>query len=348
MIHATLHQLKVFEATARHGSFTRAAEELYLTQPTVSIQVKQLTKAVGLPLFEQIGKRLYLTEAGQKLLGTCQEIFDGLEQFEMSVSDLKGLKQGQLRLAVITTAKYFVPRLLGPFCQRYPGIDISLKVTNHQHIQERMANNEDDLYIISSPPEQPDLKIYPFLENPLVVLAPKSHPLASQRNIPIEALNGEPFIMREPGSGTRHAVQKLFADHKVDVRVRLELGSNEAIKQAIAGGLGISVLSLHTIISEGTSGEFAILDVEGFPIERHWYVAGLAGKQLSVVAEAFLAYLLEESHPLAAKLLPGIQPAKAPAKGKGKESAGATSTRSKQRSNGKSATDSSGATLSKV
>lgn len=310
MIHATLHQLKVFEATARHGSFTRAAEELYLTQPTVSIQVKQLTKAIGLPLFEQIGKRLYLTQAGQKLLETCQEIFDGLDQFEMSISDLKGLKQGQLKLAVITTAKYFVPRLLGPFCQRYPGIDIALKVTNHKHIQERMVNNEDDLYIISSPPEQPDLKIYPFLENPLVVLAPKDHPLVGKTNIPIQALNGEPFVMRESGSGTRQAVQKLFADHKVDVKVRLELGSNEAIKQAIAGGLGVSVLSLHTIISEGTSGEFAILDIEGFPIERHWYVASLAGKQLSVVAEAFLNYLMDESQTLAEKLLPGIQQAK--------------------------------------
>lgn len=306
MIHATLHQLKVFEATARHGSFTRAAEELYLTQPTVSIQVKQLTKAVGLPLFEQIGKRLYLTQAGQRLLDTCQEIFEGLDQFEMAVADLKGMKQGQLKLAVITTAKYFVPRLLGPFCQRYPGIDISLKVTNHQHIQERMANNEDDLYIISSPPEQPDLKIHPFLENPLVVIGPKNHPLAGKSNISIQALNGEPFIMREPGSGTRHVVQERFAENKVDVKVRLELGSNEAIKQAIAGGLGISVLSLHTIISEGTSGEFAILDIEGFPIPRHWYVANLAGKQLSVVAETFLQYLLEESHDMAEKFLPGL------------------------------------------
>jgi DNA-binding transcriptional LysR family regulator len=306
--HATLHQLKVFEATARHGSFTRAAEELYLTQPTVSIQVKQLTKAVGLPLFEQIGKRLYLTQAGQKLLDTCQRVFEGLEQFEMSVADLKGMKQGQLRLAVITTAKYFVPRMLGPFCQRYPGVDISLKVTNHQNIQERMANNEDDLYIISQPPEQPDLTIHPFLNNPLVVIAPKNHPLAGKRNIPIQALDGESFIMREPGSGTRQAVQDLLEEHEVEVRVRLELGSNEAIKQAIAGGLGISVLSLHTIISEGTSGEFAILDVEHFPIPRQWYVASLAGKQLSVVADTFLSYLMEESYTLAEKLLPGIHP----------------------------------------
>lgn len=306
MIHATLHQLKVFEATARHGSFTRAAEELYLTQPTVSIQVKQLTKSVGLPLFEQIGKRLYLTEAGQKLLSTCQEIFNGLEQFEMSVADLKGMKQGQLKLAVITTAKYFVPRLLGPFCQRFPGIDISLKVTNHEGLRASMLANEDDLYIISQAPDQPDLNIHPFLENPLIVLAPTNHPLASKKNIPIEALNNEKFIMREPGSGTRKAVENLFEEKDIEVRVSLELGSNEAIKQAIAGGLGISVLSQHTIISEGTSGEFAILDVQGFPIERDWYVANLAGKQLSVVAETFLQFLLEESPDMAKRLLPGL------------------------------------------
>jgi DNA-binding transcriptional LysR family regulator len=224
----------------------------------------------------------------------------------MAISDLKGLKQGQLRLAVITTAKYFVPRLLGPFCQRFPGIDISLKVTNHQHIQERMANNDDDLYVISSPPDQPDLKIYPFLENPLVVIGPKDHPLVGKANLPIQSLNGHQFIMREPGSGTRQAVQKLFTEHNIEVKVRLELGSNEAIKQAIAGGLGISVLSMHTIISEGTRGEFAILDVEHFPIERHWYVASLAGKQLSVVSQAFLSYLLEESHAMVEKCLPGI------------------------------------------
>ncbi|NER84155.1 MAG: LysR family transcriptional regulator, partial [Leptolyngbya sp. SIO1D8] len=158
-------------------------------------------------------------------------------------------------------------------------------------------------------PEQPDLKIQPFLENPLVVIGPKDHPMVGKTNIPIQALNGEQFIMRESGSGTRQAVQSLLDENEVEVKVRLELGSNEAIKQAIAGGLGISVLSVHTIISEGTSGEFAILDVEKFPIERHWYAAHLAGKQLSVVAETFLQYLLEESHAMAEKLLPGIRPA---------------------------------------
>lgn len=302
MIHATLHQLKVFEATARHGSFTRAAEELFLTQPTVSIQVKQLTKAVGLPLFEQIGKRLYLTEAGQALLETAQEIFVRLEQFDMTVADLKGMKQGQLSLAVITTAKYLVPRLLGPFCERFPGIDVSLQVTNHQNIQERMANNQDDLYIVSNPPDHLDLTVHPFLDNPLIVLARADHPLAKEKNVSIQCLNGESFIMREPGSGTRQAVQGLFNEHDIQVRVRLELGSNEAIKQAIAGGLGISVLSQHTLVSEGVNGELTILDVEHFPIHRQWYVTYLSGKQLSLVAETFLQYLLEESKTIASKV----------------------------------------------
>ncbi|MGH2414545.1 MAG: LysR substrate-binding domain-containing protein [Microcystaceae cyanobacterium] len=295
MIQATLHQLKVFEATARHGSFTRAAEELFITQPTVSSQIKQLTKAVGLPLFEQIGKRLYLTEAGKELLSTCQDIFDKLENFEMKVADLKGTKQGRLGLAVITTAKYFIPRILGSFCQQYPGIDVSLKVTNHQLLQRRMLENEDDLYILSHLPEDLDLCSQSFLDNPLVVVAPKKHHLAGQSNLPIQCLNNEPFIMREQGSGTRQAVQQLFANHKISVHVRLELGSNEAIKQAIAGGLGISVLSEHTLISEGIHEELAILDIQHFPIQRRWYVAYLAGKQLSVIAQTFLDYLLEES-----------------------------------------------------
>ena len=299
MIHITLHQLKVFEATARCCSFTRAAEELYLTQPTVSMQVKQLTKALGLPLFEQIGKRLYLTDAGRELYSTCQDIFDKLDQLEMRVADLNGMKQGHLKLAVITTAQYFVPRLLGPFCQQYPGLDVSLIVTNHEQAIERLANNKDDLYVMSQLPEHVDVKAHPFLDNPLVVMASKNHPLAKQKNIPIEQLAGEPFIMREPGSGTRKAVQALLDAHGVEVNVRLEIGNNEAIKQAIAGGLGISVLSCHTLTPEGNTGELTILDVNGFPIERQWYVVYSGNKQLSIVANTFLDYLKAESHSLA-------------------------------------------------
>ena len=291
MIHATLHQLKVFEATARHGSFTRAAEELFLTQPTVSMQVKQLTKAIGLPLFEQVGKRLFLTDAGRELFSTCQEIFGKLEQLEMSIADLKGMKQGRLRLAVITTAKYFLPRLLGPFCQKYPGVDISLTVTNHERVIERLGNNQDDLYVMSQLPENLDIVAHPFLDNPLVVIGPKTHPLAKEKNISLKRLAEETFIMREPGSGTRRAFQKLLDDQGLSVRVRLELGSNEAIKQAIAGGLGLAVLSSHTIAHDGSMGELMAFDVEGFPIPRKWYVVHLSGKQLSVVASTFLDYL---------------------------------------------------------
>jgi DNA-binding transcriptional LysR family regulator len=291
---ATLHQLKVFEAVARHNSFTRAAEELFLTQPTVSMQVKQLTKAVGMPLFDQVGKRLSLTQAGEELVKTCREVFERLDQFEMTVADLKGLKQGRLRVAVITTAKYFVPRLLGPFCHRYPGIDISLQVTNHEYIVNRLSENLDDLYVMSQLPENIEITCQQILENPLVVVAPADHPLAQEKNISLERLGAEPFIMREPGSGTRKAVQTLFDEHKISLKVRLDLGSNEAIKQAIAGGLGISVLSAHSLALEGPTSELTILDVEKFPIERYWYAVYPSGKQLSIVARAFLEYLLKE------------------------------------------------------
>jgi LysR family transcriptional regulator, low CO2-responsive transcriptional regulator len=295
LIQATLHQLKVFEVAARHGSFTRAAEELRITQPTVSSQVKQLAKSVGLPLFEQIGRQIYLTDAGQELLHTCQSVFEQLDNFEMMVADFKGTKQGKLRLAVVTTAKYFVPRILGAFCQQYPGVDVALQVTNHEILSQRMLNNEDDLYIVSQPPPDIETISKPFLDNPMVVLARHDHPLAHQDKVPIAALEDEPFVMREAGSGTRQAVENLLAEHGVRVKVRLELGSNEAIKQAIAGGLGISVLSKHVLISEGLTGELTMLNVEHFPIRRRWYVVHLAGKQLSVVAETFLKYLLEES-----------------------------------------------------
>jgi len=296
---ATLHQLKVFEAVARHNSFTRAAEELFLTQPTVSMQVKQLAKAVGLPLFEQIGKRLYLTIAGKELFSTCKELFDRLSEFDSTIANLKGLKQGTLRLSVITTAKYIIPRLLGLFSQRYPGVDISLKVTNHESISERLLNNQDDLYVMSQLPQDFDVNVYPFLENPLVVLAPRSHPLVKEKNIPLKRLANELFIMREPGSGTRQAVQKLFEDHDIKVRVKLDLGSNEAIKQAIAGGLGISVLSRHTLVSESMNSEIVVLDVEHFPIRRHWYVVYPTGKQLSIVANTFFDYLQHEGKAIA-------------------------------------------------
>ena len=300
--HATLHQLKVFEEVARTGSFTKAAEEMFLSQPTVSQQIKQLTKAVGIPLFEQIGKRIYLTDAGKEVLSVCKDISEKMSQLEMTLADLKGLKQGNLRLAVITTAKYFVPRLLGQFRHRYPGIKIALQVTNRKQVLDRLSENVDDLYILGQPPEGLDINLRPILENALVAIAPSDHPLAGEKNIPLQRLAQEPFIIREAGSGTRMAVEQFFAENRVEMNVEMEIGSNEAIKHAIVGGLGISVLSRHVLALEGTRGPLTILDVEGFPIQRHWYIVYPSTKQLSVVASTFLEYLLNEGKQMIAKI----------------------------------------------
>jgi LysR family transcriptional regulator, low CO2-responsive transcriptional regulator len=300
--HATLHQLKVFEAIARSGSFTRAAEEMFLSQPTVSQQIKQLTKAVGIPLFEQIGKRIYLTDAGKEVLTACKDISEKMSQLEMTLADLKGLKQGNLRLAVITTAKYFVPRLLGQFRHRYPGIKVALQVTNRKQVLDRLGENEDDLYILGQPPEGLDINLRPILENALVAIAPSDHPLAGEKNITLQRFAEEPFIMREAGSGTRMAVEQFFAENRVEMNVEMEIGSNEAIKHAIVGGLGVSVLSRHVLALEGTKGPLTILDVEGFPIQRHWYIVYPASKQLSVVASTFLEYLLNEGKQMVAQI----------------------------------------------
>ncbi|UJP06427.1 MAG: LysR family transcriptional regulator [Nitrosomonas sp.] len=295
MRHSTIRQLEVFEAIARLKSFTRAAEELCLTQPTVSMQIRKLTNEIGLPLFEQVGKKIYLTDAGAALYQTCLGVFEHFSRFEMIVSDMKGLKSGKLRLAVVTTAKYFTPRLLGMFCREYPGVDVTLKVTNRERVLERLTNNQDDLYILGQIPDAVDATTEMFLDNPLVVLASADHPLVNEKSITIARICEEPFIMRESGSGTRMATEQFFSEHNRKLRVRMELGSNEAIKQAVVGGLGIAVLSRHTLVLDAPMGQLAVLDVEGFPIKRHWYFAYPSGKQLSVVAQTFLQYLRQAS-----------------------------------------------------
>jgi DNA-binding transcriptional LysR family regulator len=297
MRHATFRQLEVFEAIARLRSFTRASEELHLTQPTVSMQMKKLTDAVGLPLFEQVGRKIYLTEAGKELEITAREIMKSLERCDMSIAEMCGLRKGKLRLAVVSTAKYFVPRILGDFSRLHPGVEVALKVTNRQRVLERAADNLDDLYIFSLPEHHMELDARPFMQNELVVMAHPDHPLAGKRNIPMERIAQEPFLMRELGSGTRTTVESIFNQHGVRPSIRMELGSNEAIKQAIIGGLGISILSRHTMGAEGVAGEPVILDVEGFPVVNQWYIGHPAGKQLSVVAHAFLDYLIERTSP---------------------------------------------------
>ncbi len=294
MKQATLHQLQILEAIAKHGSFTRAAEELQLTQPTISQQIKRLTSIIGMPLFEQLGKQVHLTTAGKEVLSASANISERFAQLEIVLDELKGLKQGHINLVASTTAKYFVPRLLGTFHHQHPDIKLNLQITNQEGVLARLARNQDDLYFTGRPPKNLEIELRPILENPLVVVASSHHPLAGQKNISIKQLALEPFIFREAGSGTRLVIEQFLAENRVAVDVIIELSSNEAIKQAIAGELGISILSQHALALEDRKGLLTILNVEGFPIQRHWYVIYPAGKQLSVAAQAFLDFSIAE------------------------------------------------------
>jgi DNA-binding transcriptional LysR family regulator len=297
MRHTTFRQLEIFEAIARLGSFTRAADELHLTQPTVSMQIKKLTNTVNDPLIEQVGKRIHLTDNGRELAQAARKIFDILDRFEMTVADRRGLKTGRLRLMAITTASYFAPRLLGEFAKIYPGIEVSLSVTNRERAISHISDNLEDIYILGQPPEDIDVIAQPFLDNPLVVVAPPDHPLAHEKRIPLSRLANEPWLMRERGSGTRKAVERLFEVHDLTPNIRMDLGANEAIKQAILAGLGISVLSRHSLALH-SPGQFAVLDAEDFPIIRQWFAVYPAGRQLSVVSRTFLDFLLKQGKTL--------------------------------------------------
>ena len=291
MMHVTLRQLQTFEAVARLKSFSRAAEEMHVTQPTVSKQIRLLHDQVGLILLDQLGKKIFLTEAGQELYLTCSNWLDTWNRFEQTIDNIKGLKQGRLKIAAVTTTKYFMPRVLGPFCSQYPGIDIAMEVVNRDRLLERLARNQDDLYIMGLPPDDLDVESEAFMENPLVVIAPVSHPLAQCKRIPFAKLANEPFLMREQGSGTRIAMEKLFQKRKTPIKIKMELGSNEAIKQAVAGGLGLAMLSRSTLNLDPSQEELAVLDAQGFPIMRAWHVVRPKGKDLSVVATTFLDFL---------------------------------------------------------
>lgn len=293
MLHFTLRQLQVFESVARHLSLSRAAEELHLSQPGVSMQLKKLSEVVSHPLLEQVGKRIKLTHQGQDLVVTAREILGAVKQYELSLVARQGLTGGNLRIVAITTASYFVPRLLGDFSRRHPGVKASLRVTNRERVLESLSAGLEDLYILGQPPEGMAVTAIPFLENPLVVLAAPDHPLAHNKNIPLARLAKESWLLREPGSGTRLAVERLFNDHGLRLISHMELGSNEAIKQAVLAGLGISVVSRHTLTLHAP-GQFAILDAEDFPIPRQWYAVYPAGRLRSVVARTFLDFLLSD------------------------------------------------------
>ncbi|AOF82639.1 HTH-type transcriptional activator CmpR [Methyloversatilis sp. RAC08] len=288
----TLRQLQVFAKVAETGSFTRASEQLFLTQPAVSQQVRQLTETVGEPLFDTIGRRTFLTPAGEELLSAWKGIQLQWQQFEENLQATRSLHRGTLRLAAVSTAKYFVPRVLGPYCAQHPGIDVKLEVANRDRLIERMQANLDDMYVMTKPPEDMDLTCDSFLDNPLVAIAPASHPLANAGILKLQDLAEERFIMREQGSGTRIAIENYLSQQGATLNVRMELGSNEAIKQAVAGGLGLSILSRHTLHRDPLlEDEVVILQVEGFPLMSRWQVVRLQQRRLSRAAEAFLELL---------------------------------------------------------
>lgn len=293
-MNVTFRQLRVFESVARHLSFTRAAEELYLTQPAVSMQVKQLEQQIGLPLFEQVGKRIYLTEAGEEVRWYAKRIASELRELSDGIDALRGLNRGRLRLTVASTANYFATHLLAAFTRKQPGITFQLEVTNREGVIRRIQDNEMDLAIMGQPPEGLDVTAQPFMPNPLVIIAAPEHPLASEDQVPLERLQDELFVLREQGSGTRNAVERFLEERNLRLRGGLEMSSNEAIKQSVQANLGLGVVSIHTVALELQLGYVRVLNVEGFPLERQWYFVHRSGKRLSPAAEAFQNFIMDE------------------------------------------------------
>lgn len=295
MFHVTLRQLQVFTSVARHLSHSRAAEELYLTQPAVSMQIKQLEQNVGLPLFEQVGKQLHLTEAGQEMLHYSLNISQQLEEMNSVFSEMKGLERGQLTISVVSTANYFMPQLLAKFIHLHPKIHVTLHVANRDAVMKQLVDNRADLAIMGQPPEGADMLAQVFMQNPLVVIAAPNHPLAHAKRINPARLGQEYFLLREQGSGTRDVVERFFLSHHVPLPANMHMESNEAIKQSVQAGMGIGIISRHGIELELETHRLVILDVDHFPIMRHWHIVHRKHKRLSSAAHAFKKFLLAEA-----------------------------------------------------
>ena len=294
----SFRQLQLFLALAERGSVTEAARVCGVTQPTASMQLKDLADTVGLPLFDVIGRRVHLTEAGRKLADTARLMLGEWANFAQEVDGMRGLTRGRLSVAVVSTAKYFMPRLLAGFCRRYPDIDIALEVLNRDGVVARLRDNRDDLAIMSKPPEDIETEEARFLSNPLVALAPLTESEKYKKPISLNDFAEDRLILREKGSGTRLSVDALFAGAGLKPRIRLELGSNEAIKQSIAGGMGVGVVSRHALGSDPASEGLFLPEVEGFPIETSWRIVFLKGKRLTPIARAFRDHLLIEARSL--------------------------------------------------
>ena len=289
----TFRQLRLFLALAETGSVSAAARVMHVTQPTASMQLREVTQAVGLPLYEVVSRRVHLTEAGQALARTARAIAGEWDAFEQRVSGAKGLTSGRLKVAVVSTAKYFIPRLLGSFCKLHPQIDISLEVLNRDHVITRLRANQDDLYVMSMPPGDLPLEDQILMPNPLVVIAAAGHRLATRKRVTLAQLQGERFILREKGSGTRMATDAHLRQLGFVPGAVLELGSNEAIKESVEGQLGVSIVSRHALGPHWDG--LAILNVQGFPIQSQWHLVWPKGKRLSPIAEVFRGHLIAQA-----------------------------------------------------
>ncbi len=295
IIPPTFQQMRLFEAVARHGSITRAAEEVHLTQPSVSMQVKTLEDKIGLPLTEQIGKTLHLTRAGEQVAAASRDVLARLDEMQVALEDMKREVPGPLSIAVVSTAKYFLPQLLAEFKRRHPKVEPRLQITNRATVLGRLGDNADDLYIMGQPPQGQPVIADPFLENVIVFVARPDHPLVGAKNIPLARMALENVIRREPGSGTRQAVEKLCQAANVELATHMEFDDSDAIKQGVISGLGVAYLSLHALRLELAAGEVVVLDVEGFPLRRGWYAVHREGKRLTNAAQSFLDFLQQES-----------------------------------------------------
>ena len=291
----TFRQLRLFLALAETGSVSAAARMVHVTQPTASMGLKEITDAIGVPLYEVVARKVHLTAMGQELAKTARAISTEWDSFEQEVHGVKGLTQGKLKVAVVSTAKYFIPRILGTFCAKYPQIDISLEVLNRDGVVKRLEENLDDLYIMSQPPLHLDIDDEVFMPNPLLLIASKEHFLAKKKSVDLSSLKNEKFIFREKGSGTRMATDAHFKRLKLKPDIRLELGSNEAIKQAVIGGLGIAVLSKYSLGDKSDQEEVAILKCNEFPIESSWHIVSPKGKKLSPIAAIFKKHLSQQA-----------------------------------------------------
>ncbi len=291
----TLRQFRVFEAVARHLSFSKAAAELHLSQPAVSMQVKGIEAILGLPLTEQLGRKIYLTDAGREVLHASRQITARLDDLQANLAQLRGIEGGRLTLAVTTTVSAVATGILARFRGRHPGVAIHLDVSNRESVLGQLAANRIDLAIMGQVPDGLDLEATRFMDNPLVVIAPPGHALAARKKVSLGDLASEPFLVREAGSGTRGAMTRFFEDRGLALLTSMEMSSNEAIKQAVETGLGLGILSLQTLELELALGRLAVLDVEGFPIMRHWYVVHRVDKRLSPAAAGFKAFVLGEA-----------------------------------------------------